>query len=76
MKTISKSGLKVQSAIKAGQFAPNHSRAGLKVRSSVKAGQFAPNHSRAGLKVRSSVKAGHHEYLANHNRSLFVIRGA
>lgn len=50
-KTITKSGLKVRSAIKAGGLNNlNHSRAGLKVRSAVKAGGLAIlNHSRRVL---------------------------
>ena len=58
MKTISKSGLKVQSSVKAGALSGNHSRSGLRVRSAVKAGALSGNHSRSGLRVRSAVKAG------------------
>jgi hypothetical protein len=56
MKTISKSGLKVRSAVKAGLIpcmGSNHNRSGLKVRSAVKAGK-------------------HTELLANHSRRLLA----
>ena len=39
MKTISKSGLKIKSTIKAGGLGPyNHNRAGLKIKTAIKAG--------------------------------------
>ena len=41
MKTISKSGLKIKSTIKAGGFGgSNHNRSGLKVKSAIKAGHI------------------------------------
>jgi hypothetical protein len=74
MKTISKSGLKLNSGVKAGGFGTtNHSRTGLKVRAGVKAGGFGTtNHSRTGLKVRTSVAAGAMISLPNHNRLLLA----
>ena len=49
MKTTSKSGLKVKSAVKAGGISLlNHNRSGLKIKSAVKAGGLASiNHNRS-----------------------------
>ena len=53
MKTTTKAGLKVKTAIKAGGFGGgNHSRAGLKVRSSIKAGKIMlANHNVRALSI-------------------------
>jgi hypothetical protein len=56
MKTVAKSGLKVQSAVKAGGLTNgNHTRSGLKVRAGIKAGgqhHGIPNHNRRPLRSR------------------------
>jgi len=54
MKTTTKNGLKVKSAIKAGGInTENHNRSGLKVKSAIKAGggpgSLIANHSRSAL---------------------------
>ena len=47
MKTISKSGLKIKTAIKAGGLGTlNHNRTGLKIKTAIKAGHIAmQNHN-------------------------------
>jgi len=73
MKTTTKNGLKVKSAIKAGGInTENHNRSGLKVKSAIKAGGInTENHNRSGLKVKSAIKAGGGpgSLIANHSRS-------
>jgi hypothetical protein len=66
MKTISKTGLKVKAAIKAGGFAPQHNRRGLRVRANIKAGGFAPQHNRRGLTVKAGIRGGYN-YMRNHS---------
>jgi hypothetical protein len=71
MKTISKAGLKVNAAIKAGGIQPQHNRAGLKVNAGIKAGGIQPQHNRAGLKVSAGVRAGYN-CVRNHSRRSLV----
>jgi hypothetical protein len=76
MKTISKSGLSVKTAIKAGGLnSSNHNRSGLKIKSAVKAGGLnSSNHNRSGLKVKAGIRAGLTPLLSNHNTR--VLRAA